>query len=421
MRVSLDARRARWLCEGAVTRRGRRLAQATLAGLALGSLVAGTLPSRSYTKDLQVEYLTAWALRDGVDIFTPLTELSGRYFPAPTTNFPHPSPHPPVLALISLPLTLVPYVAIVPLWLLLNVVLLVVMGRWLGLSPETSLALAAWPPLWCLLYVGQFELVVLALAMLGWRAAAMGRDGHAGLWLGLAAVIKLYPALLLVPYVAQRRRRILVAAAGVFLLSQFGNLVAVGPAGEVRYYTKVLPAVSGEYLRTGLNSSPYGALLRLFGGATDVPPIIDAPSAILPVTIALSLFALFALVRLEPEAAPVALLVALPAVWYSYVVLALPQIVALLRCRRLRRATLFASVAASFVLPLISLLVLKYVALGGTYLPPMALLLAIQPAGCVGLLVLSLVTMRSRPGDDADADLVHGEQPEEELWQRTPA
>ncbi len=368
-------------------RRRLRLAQACLAGAALGSLVVGTLPSRSYTKDLQVEYLTAWALRDGIDVFTPVNELSAHYFPVATDNFPHPSPHQPILALVSLPLTLLPFPAIVPLWLLLNIGLLVVVGRWLRLSLEASLPLAAWPPLWCLLYIGQFELVILALAMLGWRAAAARRDCHAGMWLGLAVVIKLYPALFLMPYAVQRRGRVLLAAVSVFLLSQFGNLVAVGPAGLVNYYRRVLPAVSSEYVRTGLNISPYGALLRLFGGATDVPPLVDAPKIILPVTIALSIFALFALTKLEPEAAPVAMLVALPSVWYYYAVLALPQTAALLRCSRLRRTAFLVVVAASCVLPLVNLLVQWC----GSAAPPMAVLLAIQPAGCVGLLVLSLV------------------------------
>ena len=103
---------------------------------------------------------------------------------------------------------------IVPLWLGLNLVLLTTVGRWLGLSARTSLALAAWPPLWCLLYIGQLELLILTLALLGWRCAAAGRDGGAGSWLGLAAVLKLYPVLLLIPFAARRRTRLLAAAGG---------------------------------------------------------------------------------------------------------------------------------------------------------------------------------------------------------------
>jgi len=157
-----------------------RITQACLAGIALGSLIAGTLPPRSYNKDLQQQYLSGRALRDGIDLFTPVSVLAARYLPAATDTFPHPDPHPPVLALLSVPLTLLPFPVIVPLWLGLNLVLLTRVGRWLGLSTRASLALAAWPPLWCLLYIGQLELVMLALALLGWRCAAAGRDGRRG-------------------------------------------------------------------------------------------------------------------------------------------------------------------------------------------------------------------------------------------------
>jgi hypothetical protein len=56
------------------------------------------LPPGAYWRDLQVEYLTASVWRDGLNIFTPLTELPAGYFPVATHNFLHPSPHPPVAA-----------------------------------------------------------------------------------------------------------------------------------------------------------------------------------------------------------------------------------------------------------------------------------------------------------------------------------
>ena len=363
-----------------------RLTQACLAGVALGSLLSGALPPRSYNKDLQEQYLSARALRDGIDLFTPVSELAARYLPATTDTFPHPDPHPPVLALLSVPLTLLPFPVIVPLWLALNLVLLMTVGRWLGLSSRASLGLAAWPPLWCLLYIGQLELLILTLALLGWRCAAAGHDGRAGSWLGLAAVLKLYPVFLLVPFAARRRTRLLLAAATVIALGQVANLATVGPAGFVRYYVDVLPSVAALYGHLGLNSSPYGALLRLFGGADDVPPIIHAPDVVLPAAIAIALAAIVAVVILDPEASPVAALVGLPIVWYYYAPLALPQIFVLLRSPTLRRETLFAMGAMSFVLPLVNVLVQWC----GRTAPPMAVVLAVQPAGCLALLALSV-------------------------------
>src|SRR3989449_8074228 len=283
-----------------------RLTQACLAGVALGSLLSGALPPRSYNKDLQEQYLSARAWRDGINLSTPVSELAARYLPATTDTFPHPDPHPPVLALLSVPLTLLPFPVIVPLWLALNLVMLTTVGRALGLSTRTSLALAAWPLLWCLLYIGQLELLILTLALLGWRCAAAGHDGRAGSWLGLAAVLKLYPVFLLVPFAARRRTRLLLAPGTVITLGQLPNLATVGPAGFVRYYGDVLPRVAALYEHLGLNSSPHGALLRVFGGASDVSPMLHAPSVVLPATIAVALVAMVALALLDPEAAPVA-------------------------------------------------------------------------------------------------------------------
>ena len=45
-------------------------------------------------QNLQVPYLAARALRDGTDIFTPVSDLAARYFPTAADTFPHPDPHP---------------------------------------------------------------------------------------------------------------------------------------------------------------------------------------------------------------------------------------------------------------------------------------------------------------------------------------
>jgi alpha-1,2-mannosyltransferase len=364
------------------------VAQVCLVGIALGTLVAGSLPPAAYSKDLQVEYLTASAWRDGLSVLTPVTELSARYFPVATNNFPHPSPHPPVLAPLSLPLTLLPLPVTVFLWLFVNVALLVRAGRWLGLSVLGSLTLLAWPPLWWLVSIGQLELLILVLVMSGWRAAEAARDWRAGLWLGLAAAIKLYPALFLLPFIWRWRVRIVLAAAALLALSQLGGLLAVGGLDMIRYYTEILPSVSTYYSVRGLNAAPYGALLRLLGGATDVSPLVHAPGAVVPLAVALSLFALVALLRLDPARAPVATFVLLPTAWYYAVVLALPTVSELLRIQRLRRATLVAAACLSVPLPLVNFLA----GLGAR--PLIGLLLALQPAGMLGLLVLSLKAAR---------------------------
>jgi hypothetical protein len=384
-----------------VTSRARRgtVVKACLAGIALGAAVPAALPPRAYRQDLQQLYLVGRALHDGVDPFTPLPALAARYFPRPTDTFPHPSPYPPGLALVVSPLTVLPFPAITTAWLATNVALLVWIGRSLGWSARDALALAAWPPVWYLLQIGQLELLLLALLLLSWRSEHDGRELTAGVLLGTAVAIKPYLLLLLLPLAARRRTRALSGAALVVGMAQLATLAAVGPTGVARYYGDVLPHVGAFYSSTAINASPHGAFLRLFGGAVDVPPLVDRPALVLPLTVVASALGILALLRVGPRAAPLALLVALPAAWYYYVVLALPGIVALLRGTRPRLPVIAAAVAASAVMPVLRASVQVWTEFAGRSGPPPALLLAVQPLGIVALLVMSV----RRAGDDRPA------------------
>ena len=290
------------------------------------------LPPMSYHfQDPQQEYLSARALRDGVDIFTPVAELALRYFPFPVASFPHPNPHPPITVLLSLPLSYLPFPLVSVLWLVVNVALMIRIGTWLGLSRWMSLALLIWPPIHWVVDVGQFELLLLAMTMLAWKAAERGKDREAGIWLGVAAAIKLYPAFFVLPYLARRRFKIVGMSAVVFALGQLVNLAVVGPAGLWDYYTRILPTVSAIYQRSWISSSPLATLSRLFGWSPDSAPVLEAPEIVLPLTLLFAAIGLVAALTLSPKVAPLAMLVAIPNGWGYYATLALPQIVALWR------------------------------------------------------------------------------------------
>src|SRR5205823_219575 len=107
-----------------------------------------------------------------------------------------------------------------------------------------------------------------------------------------------------VPYVVRGRSRIIAAALSAFAAIQLGNVAVVGVRGLVRYYTEILPAVTAIYARLAINVSPYGTLLRLFGGAADVSPLVHAPAVAAPLALVCSVLALCALWRIDPEAAP---------------------------------------------------------------------------------------------------------------------
>lgn len=375
--------------------RGLHLLQFFLAGVTLVILTLGSLAPFSYNRDLSQDYLSARALRDGRDVFTRTTDLSVDYFPDRATHMTHPNPHPPFLVVLMLPLSFVPYEVVYPLGLAVNVLLLILVGRWLGFSWTGRLALAAWPPIWWVLFQDQFEIALLVLAMLGWRAASSGHPSRAGFLLGLAATLKFYPLLLLVPFLARRQVRVLVAAALVLMDAQIVSTLTFGPAAMARYYTEVLPEVASRYSTLAINMSPYGALLRLFGGSTDVSPAIDAPGLARPLATLFSVFGLVALFRLHPQGAPLAMLITLPAAWGYQVVLALPEIVRLLRQSRWRAGTLAAAAAASFVQPpllyYVNEVVSRLSGWTGDRAPPiLGFFGAIQTIGFLALLVLSL-------------------------------
>jgi hypothetical protein len=368
--------------------------QILLAGFVLLLLILRSLPPYSYSKDIQVTYITALALRDRIDIFTPIVDLSSRYLPVSASLSPIGNHLPPLLSLFMLPLALLPYSAFILIWLAVNFVLLFWIGRKLGLSQTGSLALAAWPPAFWVLDNGNYELVILALMIAGWRAGRSSREWIAGASIGLAAAIKYYPVLFLAPYVLRRRFTIVTVACGVFALAQLGNLLILSPSKMLFYYKTVLPQASSLWLRLGINCSPHGSLLRLFGGAEDIEPVVEAPWIVIPATLLVSLFGLFALLKLEPENAPLATITALPNVRGYVGILALPAIVDTLRSRRRSVLPFIACAAASYVLPVanLTLLGIRNLLTGQsqqfTWLP--SILTSLQAAGCIVLLVLAI-------------------------------
>lgn len=151
----------------------RRRLQFVIAGVGLTVLVGRHLPWSPliWSADIKQDYLQALALRDGLDIFAPSSDLQAYYWPStPLTHHFHPSPHAPILASLFVPATIVPYPFVQLLWLALSVALALYAGRRLGLSRLGSLTLCSWPPLFITLDMGNWEAVVLVLVVLTDRA-----------------------------------------------------------------------------------------------------------------------------------------------------------------------------------------------------------------------------------------------------------
>ena len=119
----------------------------------------------------------------------------------------------------------------------LLVVCLVMIDRWLlpvrrggGLVRIAVPALLALPFITAALVLGQVIIVVLFLLTLGWFLFEQKRDTPAGVCFALAALIKAFPAILILYVLLKRRWRVFGAAVGALVVfGALGPAVALGP------------------------------------------------------------------------------------------------------------------------------------------------------------------------------------------------
>ncbi len=109
---------------------------------------------------------------------------------------------------------------------------------------------------------GQINLFLAALMLLG---AASAKQGRAGLSVGLAAGIKLVPAIAGLYYLLQRRWTAVVVAVAGFAAT-IGIALIVLPEETVRFFTELIfdPSRTGP-VYSAINQSWRGALARLAG------------------------------------------------------------------------------------------------------------------------------------------------------------
>ncbi|MGW5637191.1 glycosyltransferase 87 family protein [Streptomyces sp. NPDC003832] len=181
--------------------------------------------------------------------------------------------YPPFAAVVMLPMALLDLPAAVAVSLLLNavalgVVLRILVGRdlrrhgWYGCALAVC-ALALFEPLRDTFSFGQVNVVLLALVLTDAWLLATGRARLAGVGIGLAAAIKLTPAVFIGLLLLSRRRRAAgvatAVAAGATLLAAW-----VAPDASRHYWTKAL----WDTTRVGRpdyvsNQSLQGVLARL--------------------------------------------------------------------------------------------------------------------------------------------------------------
>jgi hypothetical protein len=335
-------------------RRLRSVRYAFLALLLLQGLLGlrfallSLAPPGVYMKDFIQEYLLAQAVVNGVNPYLPLPELADRFLgPLENPIFPHPTPHPPPVILLSLPLAHFTYETAALLWLLFEILCLAgsayLLLSWWGNRPPIWVAalvtifLIGWSPVTDGLIVGQLMsllLLLLCLTLLLWRA---GRWQLGALLLGLAMALKLvvWP-LALLPLLYRRWSALLVLAA-TFVAANLVAALVVGLGVVAYYYTAVGAQVEAIYRTHEENFALWGLGWRAFTGTGSTmiggihaPPLIDQPEmAVYSSLLILSLFLLLVLYvcvtvdQLDIRLAVLvcAAVVANPIAWSHYLVL----------------------------------------------------------------------------------------------------
>ena len=226
--------------------------------------------SRANNIDFMQDFMLARAVAEGANPYLPLKEMGPRHG-FPPNLLPVPSPHPPSLVVLILPLALLEYERAALVWLLIGLCCLFLSVKILfkPAAPAAvvcTLAFLAWPPVSSDLTIGQLMTPLLLLLALSLRSFRAGHDGAGGVLLGLAVSVKLiaWPLALLLLW--HRKHRGFVAAALTVCLTHAAAVAAMGLRPVVYYYAHVGRQVAAAYNADPANISAWGVGRRFFTG-----------------------------------------------------------------------------------------------------------------------------------------------------------
>jgi hypothetical protein len=195
--------------------------------------------------------------------------------------------HPPTSVLLALPFAFLDHSDAFLAWALLSLAALA-LSLWIVVR-QLGIRFTAWSllPLVTLLLIcspfrqhmnqGQINLILLPLITGAWAAERSGRPGWAGVFLGLATAIKLFPGFLFVYYLLRGRWKVLWAGALSFLAVTGLTVAVLGVGTYHEYVVNVLPEV-GHFRDFWLNASLPGLWSKLFDAPhNDEIPLMHSP------------------------------------------------------------------------------------------------------------------------------------------------
>jgi hypothetical protein len=195
--------------------------------------------------------------------------------------------HPPTSVLVALPFCWLSYPEAFEVW---NVFSLLCLGaslwiviRQLGLHVTGWGLLAGWAlllfcsPLNQQFGQGNWNLLLMLLLTGAWALERSDKPGWAGVLLGLATAIKLFPAFLLLYYAARGRWRVVITGTAAFLAATLLTASVLGMDAYIMYYRDVMPKMA-DFRGWWINASFAGLFNKLFDGSSGhTTPLVYSP------------------------------------------------------------------------------------------------------------------------------------------------
>lgn len=253
--------------------------------------VAAFAPPGDFIGDFGQDWASARNYATGIPVYDGTREAFRRHIGSATRTddlLPR-NAHPPGSILVVLPFAPLSYpnahlawnLVTFPLFALAVVLVLRALGArngWPAILPALGFG-AVCDPLLMQIMVGNFSCLLAFLLAMAWHADRRGFVTLAGALIGVAAGVKLFPAFLLLYFVATKRWKGLAGFAVGFTLVNGTALALFGVDAYLAYFTQIAPAVAADNVASWLNASLAGFWTRITGptGNHGITPLVEVP------------------------------------------------------------------------------------------------------------------------------------------------
>ncbi|HEU5200507.1 MAG TPA: glycosyltransferase family 87 protein [Ktedonobacterales bacterium] len=251
-----------------------------LIALCLLVFVLRVLALPGKLSDFCRDYVSVHYFLAGQPVYEPLHCLAQfMYVPAPIEY----DAHPPFSILFFLPFSLPPFVPAQLLWAMFSLLAYLAAGylllrevgwfSWRGVAAFLLLSIV-WQPADTALEAQNVMQVLFLLLVAAWVAEKRGHPRWAGVLLGVAALLKVWPAFMVLGALVLRRWQVVFAGVGTVLAGTALSLIIVGPAAYVAYLGPVQANEQFWVPITG-NASLIGAITRPLVRYDTLAPVVS--------------------------------------------------------------------------------------------------------------------------------------------------